>query len=39
MRQLRTAGNIAKGDPVVVTSGHQPGLIGGTSKVEIKIAE
>jgi len=39
IRQLRTAGNITKGDPVVVTSGHQPGLIGGTNKVEIKIVD
>jgi pyruvate kinase len=38
IRQLKTAGNIAKGDALVVASGHQPGLIGGTDQVQIKIA-
>jgi pyruvate kinase len=39
VRQLKAAGNIAKGDAVVVASGAQPGLIGGTNRVEIRIAD
>jgi pyruvate kinase len=34
---LKAAGNIAKGDAVVVASGAQPGVIGGTNKVEIRV--
>jgi pyruvate kinase len=39
MNELKAAGNIDKGDAVVVASGHQPGLIGGTDRVQIKIAD
>lgn len=39
IRQLKSAGNLAKGDNIVVASGNQPGLIGGTDKVVIKVAE
>jgi pyruvate kinase len=38
IRSLLGAGNIAKGDAVVVASGHQPGVSGGTDKLEIRIA-
>jgi pyruvate kinase len=37
--ELRTAGNLRKGDALVVASGAQPGLIGGTNKVVIRVAE
>ena len=37
IRLLKEAGNVAVGDAVVVASGHQPGVTGGTDKVEIKI--
>jgi pyruvate kinase len=37
IRELRSAGNVAKGDAVVVASGHQPGLIGGTDRVRIQL--
>jgi pyruvate kinase len=33
LTQLKSAGNIGKGDAVVVASGAQPGVIGGTNKV------
>jgi pyruvate kinase len=36
---LKTAGNIRKGDALVVASGSQPGLVGGTNKVVIRVAE
>jgi pyruvate kinase len=39
IRQLKSAGNIAKGDALVVASGAQPGLIGGTNRAEIRIAD
>jgi len=39
IQQLKSAGNIAKGDALVVASGHQPGLVGGTDRVQIKIVE
>jgi pyruvate kinase len=39
LRQLKTAGNITKGDAAVVASGNQPGLIGGTNMVIIKVTE
>ena len=39
VRQLKTAGSIKKNDALVAASGHQPGLIGGTDKVVIKIVE
>lgn len=39
LHQLKSAGNIAHGDNVVVASGNQPGLIGGTDKVVIKVTE
>ncbi|HVQ44201.1 MAG TPA: pyruvate kinase [Candidatus Saccharimonadia bacterium] len=38
LRLLKSAGNIHKGDNAVVASGNQPGLIGGTDKVVIKVA-
>jgi pyruvate kinase len=37
--QLKTAGNIKKGDALVVASGAQPGLVGGTNKVVIRVAD
>jgi pyruvate kinase len=39
IRQLKAAGNITAGNALVVASGHQPGLIGGTDKVVIHITE
>jgi pyruvate kinase len=39
IRQLKAAGNIATGDAVVLASGAQPGLVGGTNKVEIRIVD
>ena len=39
MRQLKSAGNIVKGDTAVVASGNQPGVIGGTNRVEVKICD
>jgi len=39
IHQLRAAGNISKGDALVVAGGHQPGLIGGTNKVAIKLTD
>jgi pyruvate kinase len=39
LTQLKSAGNIGKGDAVVVASGAQPGVIGGTNKVEIRVAD
>jgi pyruvate kinase len=38
IHSLRTAGNVTQGDAIVVASGHQPGLIGGTNKIEIRVA-
>ncbi len=35
--QLKTAGNISQGDALVVVSGAQPGLIGGTNKLVIRV--
>lgn len=37
IRELRSAGNIRQGDALVVASGAQPGLIGGTNKIEIRV--
>ena len=39
LQHLKTAGNISAGDAAVVASGFQPGLIGGTNKVEIKVID
>jgi len=39
IRQLKSAGNIVSGDAVVLASGHQPGLVGGTDRVQIKIVD
>lgn len=39
VRQLKASGILSKGDAVVLASGHQPGLIGGTDQVQIKIVE
>ncbi|HEY6736656.1 MAG TPA: pyruvate kinase [Candidatus Saccharimonadia bacterium] len=39
IRNLRSAGNVKVGDALVVASGAQPGLIGGTNKVEIRIVD
>ncbi len=39
VRELKGLGNIANGDALVVTSGNQPGLIGGTNKLAIKIVD
>ena len=35
--QLKTAGNISQGDALVVASGDQPGLIGGTNRLVIRV--
>ena len=37
MDQLRSSGSVKVGDALVVASGHQPGITGGTDTVEIKI--
>ncbi|MFI5240594.1 MAG: pyruvate kinase [Candidatus Saccharimonadia bacterium] len=34
---LKKAGNVHKGDAIVVTSGHQPGLAGGTDTIRVQI--
>ena len=39
VRQLRAAGNIDKGDALVVASGNQPGVPGGTSNVSIRVVQ
>jgi pyruvate kinase len=39
IRDLKAAGNIKTGDALVVASGSQPGVIGGTNKVEIRIVD
>jgi pyruvate kinase len=39
IRQLKAAGNVQPGDALVVASGAQPGLVGGTNKVEIRIVD
>jgi pyruvate kinase len=37
IRELKAAGNVHAGDALVVTSGNEPGLEGGTDKVMIKV--
>lgn len=37
--QLKSAGNLKKGDALVVASGSQPGLVGGTNKVVIRVVD
>ncbi len=37
MGELRSTGSVKVGDALVVASGHQPGVTGGTDTVEIKI--
>jgi pyruvate kinase len=37
MDELRSTGSVKIGDALVVASGHQPGVTGGTDTVEIKI--
>ncbi len=39
IQELKSLGNIAKNDALVVASGNQPGLVGGTSKVEITLVD
>ena len=39
IRQLRAAGNILKGEAVVVASGHQPGITGGTDTVSVQMVQ
>jgi pyruvate kinase len=39
IQQLKSASNIATGDALVVASGHQPGLVGGTDQVQVKIVD
>jgi pyruvate kinase len=36
---LREAGNLKRGESVVVASGHQPGISGGTDTIQIRVAE
>jgi len=37
--ELKGAGNIKKGDALVLVSGHAPGVIGGTNQVSIRITQ
>lgn len=37
INQLKKAGAVQKGDTVVIASGHQPGLTGGTDTVRMQI--
>jgi pyruvate kinase len=37
--RLKTAGHIKAGDALVVASGSQPGVVGGTNKVVIRVAD
>ena len=39
IHQLRSAGHVVVGDTLVVVSGSQPGLVGGTDKLEIKVVD
>ncbi|HEX3082698.1 MAG TPA: pyruvate kinase [Candidatus Saccharimonadia bacterium] len=39
VRELKTLGMVAKGDALVHASGNQPGLIGGTNKIAIKVVD
>lgn len=39
IKELKSLGNIQPGDALVVASGHQPGLVGGTDRVQIKIVD
>jgi pyruvate kinase len=39
VQQLKAASNIETGDALVVASGHQPGLVGGTDQVQIRIVD
>ncbi len=36
---LKEAGNVKRGEAVVVASGHQPGISGGTDTIQIRIVE
>ena len=37
--ELRQAGNVDYGDPVVVAYGHHKGVVGGTDTVQVKVVE
>jgi pyruvate kinase len=37
--KLKAAGNVSQGDAAVMASGNQPGLIGGTNMIVIKVVE
>jgi pyruvate kinase len=37
IKELKAAGGVRSGDALVLASGHQPGVTGGTDTVEIKI--
>lgn len=39
IRQLRAAGNVVLGDAIVVASGHQPGVTGGTDTVSVQMVQ
>jgi pyruvate kinase len=39
IRQLRAAGNVVTGDALVVASGHQPGVTGGTDTVSVQMVQ
>ncbi len=39
IHELRTNGNIARGDAVVVASGRHPGVAGGTNTVSVRVVE
>ncbi|MBW4061085.1 pyruvate kinase [Candidatus Saccharibacteria bacterium] len=39
IQQLRSAGNVVIGDALVIASGHQPGITGGTNTVSVQIVQ
>jgi pyruvate kinase len=39
IQQLRSAGNVVLGDSLVIASGHQPGVTGGTNTVSVQIVQ
>jgi pyruvate kinase len=39
IKELKSLGHVQSGDAMVVASGHQPGLVGGTDQVQIKIVD
>jgi pyruvate kinase len=39
IRELKKAGNVAPGDSIVIASGNQPGISGGTNNVQVLVVE